>query len=229
MLKLKILLIFSMFLFPLIGCNKETEERKDVVKQKTFKMLRYDYSTLPMTICGYKGKIEYGLHWEDINGDNYFILTTDDLTIKENSDGYPVKKFSWYGYHYATKGTNDYQLVRYFVDYINECEFDLGMGFLKDACRVTDLNKNNYAEVFVLYKYICCSDASPLNMKLLVFENGEKYSIKGIARNFENKVDEYSGKMYINNNFDKATPVIKKVAIELFKRNMEHDNEYYWR
>jgi len=229
MLKFKYLTILSIFVFSIISCKNDTDTNKSAIQQKPFRELRYDYLNLPLTISGYKGKIEYGLHWEDNNGDNYFILTTEDKIIKEDNEGYPLEIFRWHGYHYASKGSNDYHIIREFVDYINKCEYDLGMGFIKDAFRIKDLNKNNYAEIFVLYKYICCSDDSPMNMKLLVFENGEKFSIKGIAKNSDNRIDEYSGKMHINKNFDKADTIIKKTAIELFKRNMEYNEEYYWR
>jgi hypothetical protein len=66
------------------------------------------------------------------------------------------------------------------TDGIKTCPFDITAAFIKDAVTVTDLDKDGIPEIKIQYATACRSDVSPADMKLLLYENGEKYALRGI-------------------------------------------------
>jgi len=44
------------------------------------------------------------------------------------------------------------------------------------------MDNNNLGEITFAYKLACISDASPLTLKLLILENGNKYIIRGTTK-----------------------------------------------
>ncbi len=178
------------FLTLFVHCTKN-ENEKELLK---FKVLSCKKSDVPVNLK-YNGQIVHCLRWEDSNGDNFLLLTEEDRKTKEVSDGgyFEIfKSLTWHGYHYCNNGTNQYGIVREFVDFIKDCEFDLELEFMQDYIKITDLDNDNFGEITVIYKMTCTSDVSPWIIKLLMFENGEKFSIKGNTK-VEYGPGEYMG------------------------------------
>jgi hypothetical protein len=130
--------------------------------------------------------VEKALQFEDKNGKNYLIAT-----IHQNrSDEWASKAILVQ--HYIEKSNNQFELIRQITDKEDHCEFDNDLQFLDKSLIITDLDKNNYAEITFLYKVGCRSDVSPIGLKLMVIENGNKAAIRGntLPRGFDFKKEK---------------------------------------
>lgn len=187
--------------------------------------MEFDIKNIPLTITNYKGKIYKGLRWQDNNGDNIFILTVGETKSFYKSDyEQDVKTLNWHGYHYCNYNSNEYRIIQNFNDFVKDCEFDLMFNFIEEAFKVSDLNNNNIGEVFVLYNMTCASDVSPLTMKLILFENSEKYLIRGSTL-VEFETEKYGGEIKVDKSFEKADNILKESALKLFKRHIKYNYE----
>lgn len=189
----------------------EKEVNTEVVDKDAFEELTFEKAKMPTQIKAYKGSIVDGKHWKDKNGDNYFILTFEDKTYNDREG---TASLTGHGYHFCNNNTDEYSLVRVFNDFVKDCEFDLAFQFKEDYFTVQDLNNNQYGEVTVVYTVDCASDVSPLTMKLLLFENGEKYAIRGTTKDMYGN----GGDMVVDKSFKSAENILKSNAITQFQR-----------
>ena len=125
--------------------------------------------------------VEKALQFEDKNGKNYLVATTH----QNRSDEWASKAILVQ--HYLEKNNNQFELIRQITDKEDHCEFDNDLQFLTESLTISDLDKNKYAEITFLYKVGCRSDVSPITLKLMVIENGNKAAIRGktIPRGFD--------------------------------------------
>tara|TARA_B110000285_G_scaffold184112_1_gene208569 strand:- start:2757 stop:3458 length:702 start_codon:yes stop_codon:yes gene_type:complete len=179
--------IISIALFTSCGVSEvEKEQLKEQLKAELKEELReefepeqndydspkqVDYSFRPNAKISksardvnYAGRIVRQLTWIDKNGENLALFTK--------------KGFEIWVYHYAfTNGSP--KLLRKVRDNEFNCEYDMSLDFMKKTIGVTDLDRDNYGELTFAYEKGCRSDVSPLDMKLLMIENGDKYIIRG--------------------------------------------------
>lgn len=153
----------------LLSCNGPEESKTNstpVKKPKViteFKLL--GSSSIDIAKLTYKGDIVYKKAWQDLNGENIVLFSN--------------KEHELFVYHYASK-SGEAKLLRKVYDFTEaDCEFDLFADFIEKSITVTDLNKDNYAEITFAYQLACISDVSPKALKLLMLQNGEKYIIRG--------------------------------------------------
>lgn len=125
--------------------------------------------------------VDKALQFEDKNGKNYLVATT----LQNRSDEWSSKAILVQ--HYIEKSNKELVLLRQITDKEDRCEFDNDLQFLTESLRITDLDKNKYAEITFLYKVGCRSDVSPIGLKLMVIENGNKAAIRGktLPRGFD--------------------------------------------
>jgi len=125
--------------------------------------------------------VDKALQFEDKNGKNYLVATT----LQNRSDEWASKAILVQ--HYIEKSNKELVLLRQITDKEDQCEFDNDLQFLTESLRITDLDKNKYAEITFLYKVGCRSDVSPIGLKLMVIENGNKAAIRGktLPRGFD--------------------------------------------
>jgi len=214
-----ILFSIAMILCVLISCNKQ-ENEKEITPQVKVKELVCKKSELPINI-DYKGKIFQCKKWIDSNGENYLILTTEEIVERERKlSGFSeyYKSLSWHGYHYCNNNGTDFKLIREFVDYIKDCEFDLMFEYMQDYIKISDLDNNNIGEFTVIYQMTCASDVSPWEIKLLMFENGNKYSIRGTTKVDYDGGESYGGEKFIDNAFKKGPQEFLNYAEVMFDR-----------
>lgn len=164
---------------------------------------------IPKAIA-YQGNVVTALRYTDALGDNILITTQSELT-----EGAEL-----YAYHYTLKGNNWTQTWKVY-DFIKECPVDIELEFLKSAITVTDLNKNNKAEVWLMYKVGCHGDVSPVNMKIIMYEDGKKQAVRG-----ENKVqvgaNDYLGGEYTFDPLFKEGPKqFRDYATQLWKKHID--------
>lgn len=152
--------------------------------------------------------VEKALQFEDKNGKNYLVVTTH----LNGSDEWLTKTLLVK--HYIEKSNNQYALIRQITDNETKCEFDNDLQFLDKSLTISDLDKNNYAEITFLYKVGCRSDVSPIGLKLMVLENGNKAAIRGktIPRNMGFKDEKIADEA-----FKKLPKTIQEQAYLLWK------------
>ena len=117
--------------------------------------------------------VDKALQFEDKNGKNYLIATT----LQNRSDEWASKAILVQ--HYIEKSNKKLVLIRQITDKEDHCELDNDLQFLTESLKITDLDKNDYAEITFLYKVGCRSDVSPIGLKLIVIENGNKAGLRG--------------------------------------------------
>ncbi len=187
-------LLFIVLASLLISCNGTTKNKVDQTPQPSdeptntinkFKIL--NTSVYDATKLNYDGDIVFKHIWQDQNGENIVLFTKQERKL--------------YAYHYAID--SEPKLLRKVYDYEEDCEFDLFLEFIEKSFTVTDLNNDNLGEVTFAYKKGCISDVSPLDLKLLILENGNKYIIRGSTQIIMGE-ESYGGNKEIDPSFDKA-------------------------
>jgi hypothetical protein len=127
-----------------------------------------------------KGKIQEAWKWTDNLGENILITArVDPYDDKgKNEYGEEGQTAELHAVHYAKKGT-DYTPVWKMDDMEKSCPFDITCDFIPGSATITDIDKDGIAETKIQYSLACRSDVSPATMKLLLFENGVRYDLKG--------------------------------------------------
>lgn len=136
--------------------------------------------------------VEKALQFDDKNGKNYLVAT-----IHQNRSDEWVSK-AILVQHYIEKN-NQFVLLRQITDNENHCEFDNDLQFLDQSLILSDLDKNNLVEITFLYKVGCRSDVSPIGLKLMVIENGNKAAIRGktIPQGFDFKKEKVADAAFL--------------------------------
>ncbi len=112
----------------------------------------------------FEGSMFHKISWKDKNGENLGLFTKTEDQI-------------WV-YHYTfPKGVAT--LIRKVQDNELDCPLDMSLFFVKESITVTDLDADNLGELSFIYKKGCRGDVSPLDVKLVFTENGEKYIVRG--------------------------------------------------
>jgi hypothetical protein len=158
-------------------------------------------------------QVEKAVRFNDKNGANFLIIRMKELrTDNTHSKTLFVQ-------HYIETGKNKYKLLRQITDFEKDCEFDNDFNFISNSLTISDLDKNNYAEISFLYKIGCRSDVSPIGLKLMVLENGEKAAIRGktLPRNMgfkDEKVEDETFKKLPKKIQEQANMLWKKFSPE---------------
>jgi hypothetical protein len=130
----------------------------------------------------YEGNLVAARLWEDGQGTNYLLLTrTPDIREPGLSEwGEAMYSARLYGYHYRQQD-GGFELLRRITDFVMECDADLTVAHIPASIAITDLDGDGLSEVTFLYEMNCTSDVSPLTLKLMMLEDGEKYAIRGTS------------------------------------------------
>jgi hypothetical protein len=123
------------------------------------------------------GAVERVHGFTDANGENVVVFSSRDTPRKDDA-----KTRELFVRHYATKAGEKPKQLRLVRDRVDDCPFDLTAKFDPRALGVTDLDGDGVGELTFAYTVGCRSDVSPLPLKLLVLENGEKYILRGETR-----------------------------------------------
>lgn len=155
--------------------NQNNESSQN--KEKAFQMKTY--SPEMAKNLKYKGKIIRGEAWEDANGENLLIFTEKEVKHKGSSEYDPPSQSKYiYAYHFADKG-DGYKEIRMIQDYTEKCDLALTAEFRFKTLNITDIDKDNKAEITFAYWLDCSGDLGHSTMKLMMLEDGEKYAIRG--------------------------------------------------
>lgn len=155
--------------------------------------------TVPVTGLNHEGTFRNLASWKDGAGEHIAGTAETGIHVnpkfKHESDGQDAELFA---YHYIKTSEGFKQLWKIY-DYIKNCPVDIEASFLGPPV-VTDLNKDGVAEIWIAYKTACHGDVSPVNLKIIMYEDIKKFAMRG-----RNKVDLGRGKTEGGNFlFDKA-------------------------
>lgn len=142
-----------------------------------------------------KGQWLYGVVWTDSRGDNLVAFAASDKQLPAKGGADPLRSRTLQVRHFA-----DGKLVREVNDKVERCPFDLTLELLPAAHAVTDLDGDGQGEVTFAYRLGCRSDVSPLDLKLLLLEDGAKYILRGSTKVFD-------GNRHVGGDF-KAEPAL---------------------
>ncbi len=105
----------------------------------------------------------------DIDGEEKVI---NQETYKQNAE--------IFCYHYKLI-ENKYKLDWKLYDESLKCPMDALCKFINKSIEITDLNNDNIAEIWTMYRIACRGDISPSDLYLIMYENDKKYIIEGTS------------------------------------------------
>jgi hypothetical protein len=194
------------------------------LKNEALQITEIDSSQFPESIQ-YEGFIKNAVRWNDNAGDNIVLTTETGIhrggKIKhEYEDSGDAELF---GYHFLVQNNEAIQSWKVY-DYIKDCPVDIVASFVDNTFKITDLDKNGLAEIWLMYKTVCHGDVSPSDMKIIMYEGKQKFALRG-----QNKVQAGSddkgketfigGEHTFDEVFEKAPKVFKDYALNLWDEN----------
>ncbi|MDV6167843.1 hypothetical protein R1T16_05365 [Flavobacterium sp. DG1-102-2] len=136
---------------------------------------------IPRSIS-YTGNIIKALRYTDKLGDN--LLITTETGVKDDpyqQDGQNTDSAELFAYHYTLKN-GTWTLNWKIYDFVKECPVNVVAQYIKNAITITDIDNDKTAEVWLTYLLACHGDVSPCDMKVIMYENGKKYAMRGENR-----------------------------------------------
>jgi hypothetical protein len=204
----------------------DSENTKSIeVKNETLKITEIDSSQFPKSLR-YEGFVKNAVRWKDKLGDNIVITTETGIFRSEKfqhefEESGDAKLF---GYHFLVKKEQIIQTWKVY-DYIDDCPVDIVASFVKNTFKVTDLDDNGIAEIWLMYKTVCHGDISPSEMKIIMYQGKQKFAVRG-----ENKVqigiDDSGKKIYdggkykFDEAFQNGPKVFKDFALNLWNKKI---------
>lgn len=174
----------------------------------------------------YKGGIVDGLTWTDSIGKHFVILTETGPFVGKNQKSEitdcegACQDAELYAYHYVKTKDSSYQLWQ-LTDFERTCAFDVTASFAKESLSVTDFDRDGLAEVWLVYKTTCTSDVSPRTMKLLMYEEKNKYVARGTSKVKPGSGGVVGGSMQLDAAFQGGPPIFKTFATRLWNKHVE--------
>lgn len=175
----------------LYGCNSSSKKDTNKAMDDTARMDNPPNSTTPVAITPVKitaadipasikvkGTVQEVWKWSDNLGENLLITAAVAPHDEKSKDGEEGQSAEIHAFHYAKKD-GDYTQVWMMNDAEKLCPVDITCDFIPGSATVTDLDKDGIAEIKVQYSVACRGDVSPATMKLLMYENGVKYALRG--------------------------------------------------
>ncbi len=202
----------------IVGCL--TLQSQTIKAQITSKKITTD--KLPSSLK-YKGEIVEGVEWKDKKGDNILILTATGEFGHNGKTDEIYRDSELYAYHF-TKTDKEWKVVWQLTDFIRECDLDITLDFKKNTLSITDLNKNNIAESWLMYELSCKGDVSPDDLKLIMHEGEKKYAIRGSETMYFKEYEStektiVKGEKNIDSNFKNEPAVFLEFANTLWDKN----------
>ena len=169
-----------------------------VSAQEKIKITNLTKSEIPKEIS-YRGTLKEAVRWTDESGVNLVITCETEEAVSKNAPSEDYREKYLFAHHYLLFEDSIRQTWKV-TDYIKECPLDIAADFVDNTFRVTDLDKDGIAEVWMMYLLTCTGDVSPVEMKIIMYEGTQKHAMRG-----HNRVDIGYGRMEGGDyNFDKA-------------------------
>lgn len=194
----------------------DESETADTTIPMDFGLRSIDADQLPE--LNYEGDFKDCWTWDDKNGVNYLLRAIEQPEMQYPvEDGWEQYDQYLHVYHYTVLANGASSLLRDLTDFVKDCEFDLIMDFI-ESVELSDIDNDNYGEITFGYRLHCTSDVSPSDQKVLLFENGDKYILRGTSVALD-----YGGDYTPGDEFDTAPIGFLKKAENFWE---EHKVEY---
>jgi hypothetical protein len=181
------------------------------------KVINIDTSKLPKKIK-FVGQITNSAIWTDSFGTHYVLTTETGKFYSKDQENNEFRNAELFAYHYVIKN-DSLRLLWKIYDYNKNCEFDVFTKFIDKAFKVTDLDKNGIAEVWVMYENQCTSDVSPAPTKIIMYEGSKKYAIRGESKVKVSEKAIFAGQYTLDENFKNGNPLFRQFGITLWEKN----------
>jgi len=207
--------------------EKQNESKTPDQSVAKLEMSKFHYTMLEEV--EYDGEYVFAKAWADTNGDNFILFTEKVIEHEPESEyGQTSKSKYLYAYHFADKG-DGFKLIRKIQDWEKECDIVMHADFRLSTLRVTDLDQDAKAEVTFVYRLGCNGDPTPVPMKLMILEDGDKYAIRGTTL-VKMGPHRKGGEMTIGENMKNAPKAFLEHAKKIWNSDKEYrgDFEVFW-
>lgn len=134
-----------------------------------------------------RGHVVRAVRYQDKTGENLVILSETDTHVSpgvppEERREDPNTALPYTKLLQATRflmKNDGSQPIWHVNDGTEECVANVTADFVPEAVRITDLNDNGIAEIWMDYAVGCIGDISPNAMKLIMYEGTQKYAMRG--------------------------------------------------
>lgn len=151
--------------------------------------------------------------WHDALGENWLVLYETGAYIEKGMMDASAKLSAVLFQKTDTGFVKKWKMM----DQVIGCGLDITCTFYDDHLSITDLDSNGIAEITMLYALSCKGDVSPNGKKLIMYEAGKKYAIRGeevmVLQN-----DTIGGNWSADSAFSQAPAVFRSFAEERWKK-----------
>ena len=191
-----------------------------VIAQKKIITLKLAEKNIPTEIKIF-GKLKEAYGWKDTSGQNIVITSETgeyENMISENNG----RNAELFAFRFILN-EKTYQQKWKIYDFIKDCPVDIEASFIENTLKITDLNKNGIAEIWIMYKTACHGDVSPCEMKVIMYEGNNKFAMRGENRVQISKTEFFGGTYKFDKAFNESAKEIQDFAKVLWKMNINQN------
>lgn len=181
----------------------------------------------------YNGKVKDVIKWVDKQGTHivftcqnfyYSDFKNDTVSINIDNEEKIIYEETYkqnaeiFCYHYKLEN-NKYKLEWKLYDNSLKCPVDAIAKFIEKSIEITNLNKNETPEIWIMYSTACKGDVSPNNLYLIMYEGDNKYKIQGTSLIDYIKNEKYGGEINYKDNFNNDK-VLLNYALKKWQKNI---------
>ncbi|MBX9783839.1 MAG: hypothetical protein K2X48_11175 [Chitinophagaceae bacterium] len=201
----------------LLGCNDPSKERK-VVQTDTSVAAFSGAEDVTGAVSALlplpnSYNLKQAKKWYDQKGENWLVLYETGSFVAQGKE-FPSAKLSAVLYLKTDTGFVQQWKMN---DFVNDCDLDLVCNYYDNHLSITDLDSNGIAEVMMVYALSCRGDVSPNEKKLILYEGGKKYALRGEELLIMKK-DTTGGTYKPDESFKNLPATIRDSAIKHFQK-----------
>ena len=102
-------------------------------------------------------------------------------------------------------------------DFEKDCEFFIKADFDESRVEITDLDRDGVSEIWLPYSLNCSNDPTPVKMKIIMYEGGQKHAMRGLSRDPNLPLDESRGVGTMDAAFRSGPAAFRDHAQKLWK------------
>lgn len=129
----------------------------------------------------YNKNLRHAYSWADADGTHLLFFYISKPQIEKSPKYMEDEKRVDFKAEQYVKQADTFKAEWTAIDGVQNCAFDMWLDVFEKSISVTDLDSNGVAEVSFMYSLACRSDVSPSNIKLLMYEKGQKMALRGYA------------------------------------------------
>ncbi len=164
-----------------------------------------------------QGKLVKKVTFLDAKGVNDVILTHTGMYPSKPGDEEGPSNSELHAYGYVAGGAQSIPVWQ-MHDFVHACEAGAEAEFSPDSPVITDLDENGLSEIWLTYYVGCRGDVSPIGMKILMYEGGRKYALRGETFVHADGMD-MGGTYRADPAFENAHERFRHFADRLWQRN----------